>query len=160
MAGGPNLDEGESFGAAEPESAETKRKWLDFRSPKLQDTLDADGKTVVRKGAYTLAVEAKGRGEPYIFLDIPAAGRAFAPYVVAFGCRGTVVKRFRQPVSPDGASSGRVFADSGPISRLTVRFQVVEVLLAYKRWFLDRTTPRKQLRQNVFRVRPRNFTVR
>jgi hypothetical protein len=127
--------------------------------PKLADTLDADG-NVLARGAYTLALEAQRKGEPYVFIEASGAGRQWAPTVTAFGVRGLVVARQREQPSAQALGQGKAI-DSGAIGRIVIRFPVVEIMLAYKREEMKRLNPeRKQLRVNQRRRRPRNVMIR
>jgi hypothetical protein len=97
-----------------------------------------DARNPTLEHVYTLALEARRRGQPYVFVTASGEGRPWVMSLVAFGVRGLVVRRIRGAQTADALRNGEP-ADAGPIVTLIVRFAVIDVFAAYQRDYLKRT---------------------
>jgi hypothetical protein len=111
--------------------------------------------TPTLEDAYPLALAARERGEWFVDLEMSGLGREWAPRVACFGLWGRVVARRRE--APRNASQP---IDSGAITRILVRFEVIAVLDMYRRVRVKQLTPQPVLAINKLRRRPRNVTIR
>jgi hypothetical protein len=105
-----------------------------------------------------LALAARSEGKSEIDIELTGFGREWATWVTLWGLRGRVVARVRD--IPRGADRGDPGIDSGAISRILVRFGVIEILDMHRREQIRRMTPRTVLPINQRRMKPKNVTIR
>ena len=114
--------------------------------------------TPILEDVVPLALAARQRGEDTFDVEMTAKGRPWETRVAVkgrfLGVWGRVVARMRS--APRGAAA----IDTGEVSRLLVRFGVIEVLDVHRREEILRLTPRPVLGINRPRQRPRNVMIR